>query len=369
MNVARITVFLFVRGTAGSEIENLVASAQLAAALDTLAKLRQLEEVGDIVVSTADASFAEQVAALGAYTEVDPPHHDFSFGQALAALVTKYNAETALYVGGGSGALERTEDWRDLIRLALDNPASVVANNYYSSDFAAWSPGSAIHQINPPVLDNDLAFRLGEQAGLRLFTLPKNAATQLDIDTPTDLLTISLHPDVGPNLRSFVNHAPLDTSRVLAVRDRIADRKATVLVAGRVSASMCLYLERETRCQWRIYSEERGMRASGREARGEVHSLLGYSLEQLGPRGFFDMLEQLAQTAVIDSRVLFGHFGLHPTAQDRFCSDMMLANQITDPFIRSLTSAARDANMPVLFGGHSLVSGGMYSLAESIARR
>ncbi len=367
--LAKVTVFLFIGGIPGSNVEDLVTRGQLAAALDTVEKLRALGEVGDIVVATGSAAFAEHAAALGARIELDHPDQNFHFGKALAGLVAKYRAESPLYIGGASGVLERTEDWRDLIRLALNNPGSVVTNNFYSSDFAAWSPGTAIERIDPPALDNDLAFRLGERAGLRVVALPKNAATQLDIDTPTDLLTVSLHPDVGPNLRSFLDQARFDTDRVLAVRDKVFDRQATVMIAGRVSASMGLYLERETRCQWRVFSEERGMRASGRQARGEVRSLLGYSLEQLGPDGFFGMLGQLAQAAVIDSRVLFGHLGLHPTAQDRFTSDLLVADQITDPFIRSLTRAARDAVIPVLLGGHSLVSGGMYSLVESIAGR
>ena len=83
-----------------------------------------------------------------------------------------------------------------VLQRVLAEPNTIVANNFFSCDFAAWSPGDALEKIAPPAVDNDLAFRLGEQAGLRVVPLRKNAATQLDIDTPTDLLTTALHPGV-----------------------------------------------------------------------------------------------------------------------------------------------------------------------------
>ena len=107
------------------------------------------------------------------------------------------------------------------------------------------------------------------------------------------------------------------------------------------------------------------MRASGRDVRGQVRSLLGFQLARAGTRSLFDTLAQLGDAAIIDSRVLFAHHNLHPTAPDRFHSDLMQPDSIADPFIREFTKAARDASVPVLLGGHSLVSGGMYALIES----
>jgi hypothetical protein len=359
------TLFLFVKGTAQSDVEKLVAEAQLAASLDTLQRVHAVREIGAIVVATANAAFAARAAALGASIELDPPREEFHWGTRLAALVEKYAPAVALYVGGGSGALMSTDDWRAIAQRAAQTQNSVITNNYYSCDFAAWSPGDALCQIEPPTLDNDLAYRLGERAGWQVIALPKNAATQLDIDTPTDLLTISFHTAVGENLRAFLEQAHLDTTRAKTLQLFLGNRAATVLIAGRVSASMALFLERETPCQWRIYSEERGMRASGRQARGEVRSLLGYYWEWRGARGFFDTLARLADAAILDSRVLFAHQRLRPTALDRFSSDLLRAEDIGDPFIREFTLAARDAALPVFLGGHSLVSGGMYALVEA----
>jgi hypothetical protein len=96
-----------------------------------------------------------------------------------------------------------------------------------------------------------------------------------------------------------------------------------------------------------------------------VRSLLGAYLDQVGVQSFFATLGQLGQAALIDSRVLFAHRGLHPSAQDRFSSDLLQPAGISDPFIREFTQAAREAPLTVFLGGHSLVSGGMYALVES----
>lgn len=362
------TLFLFVKGTAECPVEQLVADAQCAAARDTLEKIRTMPEIGAIIVATRSESFAATARALGAQIENDPIDEEFHWGNCLARLVQKYRAALPLYIGGGSGILMRADDWRAIVQQVIAKPNTIVANNFYSSDFAAWSPGDALEKIDPPAVDNDLAFRLGERAGLRVVPLPKNAATQLDIDTPTDLLTTALHPAVGKHLRAFLDAARLDLTRIEKVKSVLGNRNATALIAGRVSASIAQVLERETRCQWRIFSEERGMRASGRIARGEVRSLLGDYLDAVGAREFFATLARLADAAIIDTRVLFAHRRLEPPASDRFNSDLLNANAIADPFIRELTAAARETSLPILLGGHSVVSGGMYALVENFGR-
>jgi hypothetical protein len=107
------------------------------------------------------------------------------------------------------------------------------------------------------------------------------------------------------------------------------------------------------------------MRASGRQARGEVRSLLGYYLDAVGLQRFFDTLATMGQAVFLDNRVILAHKGLWPSAADRFHSDLRQPAQIADPFLRELTGAAMAAPVPVIMGGHSLVSGGMYALIEA----
>lgn len=359
------TALLFIKGIAPTPVENLVVQAQCAAALDTLEKLQTIPEVGPIIVATPSREFGNQVRPLGVQIETRTSDDDFHWGNSLIEIMTKHQVRIPLYIGGGSGVLMTADDWRAIVQRVLKEDNIVVTNNFFSADFAAWTPGEAVLRFEPPRVDNDLAYRLGERAHLRVIALPKNAATQLDIDTPTDLLTLALHPGVGKNLRAFLDTIHLDTTRVHQIRALMRERRATILIAGRVSASIALFLEQATMCQWRIISEERGMRASGRDERGEVRSLLGLHLDQIGAPAFIAQLAQLADAAIIDSRVLFAHQRLRPSAPDRFYSDLLEPALIHESWIREFTAAVRDAPIPILLGGHSLVSGGLYALADN----
>ena len=110
------------------------------------------------------------------------------------------------------------------------------------------------------------------------------------------------------------------------------------------------------------------MRASGRLARGEARSLLGYAIEQYGFEAFFRRLGQIAGAVLLDSRVLFAHWGPWPAETDRCYSDLAQPALIQDARIRQLTEAALNAPIPVVLGGHSLLSGGIYALLESMGR-
>jgi hypothetical protein len=104
------------------------------------------------------------------------------------------------------------------------------------------------------------------------------------------------------------------------------------------------------------------MHTDERAKRGEVCSILGFYLEQVGMERFFDTLGQLGHAAFIDTRVIFTHFGLEPTIDDRFHSDLGQYEKIGDPFVREFTRRALEAPIPIVLGGHSLVSGGLLAL-------
>lgn len=106
------------------------------------------------------------------------------------------------------------------------------------------------------------------------------------------------------------------------------------------------------------------MQADGRAREGSVRSLLGFYLEEVGPRRLFAALAELGDAAVIDTRVLLAHLGLEPSREDRFLSDLGRWQEIREPFLRELTRAAAEAPIPVLLGGHALVSGGLMALNE-----
>lgn len=208
-----------------------------------------------------------------------------------------------------------------------------------------------------------------QEAGLNLVSLPRSASTLFDVDSPSDLWALCLHPGAGPHTRAYLEAANLDSSRLAPLLKILADPEGEVVVAGRVSSFVWSRLEEVTACRVRVFAEERGMRANGREAAGTVRSILGFHLQQEGPRQFFQNLAQLGQGVILDSRVIFHHLGLQPSAADRFYSDLVWPHLIQDSAVREFTEAALEAPIPVLLGGHSMVSGGLLALLETAGIR
>lgn len=363
----QVTPVIFVGVSRGSPIEALMADAQIAIAWDTLARLLACPEYDSPIVATSSPEFARSLADQPVRVVLDSGA--FHFGRVLSGIVRRYGPRRVLYLGGGAAPLVQSDDFSRLARTLQESENVVVANNFFSADFVGFAPADALERIDPPEIDNDLAYRLVKSAGLRNVPLARTVATQMDLDTPTDLLILALHPDVGPRLRHFLDATNLDDGRLLKVGRVFTDPTAEVIVAGRVGPHLWSALTTDMACRSRVFSEERGMRASGREARGEVRSLLGIHLETVGPDRFFLELAQLGDVAFIDSRVIFAHLGLSPSAADRFNSDLLRYDEIEDPTVRELTHAAARAPIPIVFGGHSLVAGGLWALIDAAWRK
>ena len=123
-------------------------------------------------------------------------------------------------------------------------------------------------------------------------------------------------------------------------------------------------LNRVTQCWVRVFSEERGMRSSGRQSRAEVFSLLADYIEAIGFRSFFQKLANQVQAALIDTRVLLAHRGRWPSRSNRFASDLGLVEQVRDPWLRRLTEEAVASPIPIIFGGHGLLSGDLFAICD-----
>ena len=92
--------------------------------------------------------------------------------------------------------------------------------------------------------------------------------------------------------------------RIEAASDIFTQRQGQAVISGRVNSRTMAYLERESACRTRVFSEERGMRADGRMERGEVRSLLGMQMQAVGMERFFqEVLPDLGQAAFLDDRV------------------------------------------------------------------
>ncbi|MCC6627657.1 MAG: hypothetical protein IT340_09675 [Chloroflexi bacterium] len=355
---------VLMHGRLGESVgELLVTAARRAAALDVLATLAATGRFGATYVITDDPALATALA--GWAVTVEPSGPDFHFGARLARLVAAHQLERVLYVGAGSGALTPPAEWAALADLLVAGPV-VAANNFLSADYVAFAPGSALACIEPPPTDNDLPWRLARAGGLPKVARPRHLGSEVDIDTPTDVALLTLAPALPPRLATVVRAGSAATPALARALAALADPEARLLVAGRVSAAAWSQLESATQRYTRLISEERGMRASGRLERGEVRSLLGALLEQAGPARFFALLDEMCDVALLDSRLLFAHLRLSPSAADRFASDQGRVDAIIDPAVRALTAAATTARAAVLLGGHSLVSGGLWLLAHHL---
>ena len=164
----------------------------------------------------------------------------------------------------------------------------------------------------------------------------------------------------------------------MGVRAVAADRHAELVLAGRTSAATLAWLEGGAAARVRAWVEERGLRAASRLAQGARDaiattpgagqrppaSLLGALLERDGPGSLGGLLARFGDAAIIDTRVLLAHrLGADeagwPVAEDRFASDLLLPDAVSDPWLRELTASAAAAPIPVLLGGHSLVGPGV----------
>jgi len=332
--------------------------------LDTIEKAKGVKGIGQIIVATDSLELAQRLRDEPVRVELDREDKEFHFGRRLRDIINQYHIEKPFYMGGGSGPLLDEMELRMVVEAVLSTDRIMVSNNFYSTDFVAFSPGEAINSIEPPAFDNNLCWLLREAEGLPSIVLPRTAGTQLDVDIPTDLMILSLHPAPGRELRRYLDILQLDLSHIRQAMLSLTDPERETFLAGRVPGMAWDYLGKQTACRVRLLSEERGMRASGRLERGGVRSLLGYYLEAVGVERFFTTLGELGDAAFIDTRVILAHLGLWPPARERFYSDLRQPERISLPLLRDFTAAAKEAPIPVVLGGHSLVSGGLCALVE-----
>lgn len=360
-----VVAVIFEGGNPASRAEELVTEFRKAIVRDNIIRLRGIEEIARIILLTNYRDLARHAVRLGAHVILSPGPDSFHFGHSLAHVVKTCNAEAVLYLGGAAGSLLTLEEIQGMVDTIAHGEGCVTSNNFFSSDVVGFTPAQVIGLVNPPKSDNELASILVREGGLAYIPTGDSVGMSFDVDTPIDAAILSVHPDAGTNVKECVARLGLDTSRVEAARDKLLIPYTEVAVIGRISPACALYINRNSRVRLRLFSEERGMKALGREARGEVASLLGYFMAEVGPEAFFDYLARVVDLAFIDTRVIFAHFGLNATRQDRFNSDLGNIAEIKDPLIRRITGAASGCGIPVLLGGHSLVAGGIRALIDA----
>jgi hypothetical protein len=326
---------------------------------------------------------AQGAAVVRLVPRADPDERAFQWGRWFAdamrrAIGSAGEVDTIGYAGAGALALADDDLLDDLLSPIA---GEVVANNRFSADafVVAGDLDAALRAIADADSDNAAVRRL-EDARFRSRDLRGRAWSRFDVDTPLDLallrLATRLHGirAVDPSVSGFLEMATLpggrrlEVPRLAALGEVVRDRGAELLVAGRVPASMLAYLETETACRVRAIVEERGMR-SARDVR--PRSLLGDWTQRLGADDLVTELASLADAVVLDTRVLMAtragssEASAWPPEEDRFASDFGDAARIGTPWLAELTEAAAAASVPVILGGHALLSDGLRILVDA----
>ncbi len=364
-----VSIVIFEGGNPAGEMEKMLVSIRQAALLDNIEKLQKTEAANTIYLLTNYPTLAEKAAGYGVtILNGSFPREEFHFGRELQALINREGLDRVIYMSGAGVPLITAEELQGICDLLSASGPVIYANNAMSADIIAFTPGNLINCIAPPELDNILAVALSSKTGIKQQLFPASAGFLFDLDTPADLLILAGSTLAGPRLREALEVLDLDLSRLRRIKEIFSDAYKDVVLMGRVGALAIAKVNRSLKVRLRVFSEERGMRALGREKRGEVVSLLGFFLQEAGPEGFFRYLEQICSAALLDTRVLMAHLRPGLAAEDRYHSDLGQWQQIRDPLFREFTRCAVQSSIPILLGGHSLVLGGLWVLVEEIAR-
>jgi hypothetical protein len=297
------------------------------------------------------------------------PRDDTAFGARLRRLVSALAPGGLVVLGAGSIPLATLGDRRAFVQAAAGDVPAVLANHLASADVLGIACAQQVLATLPDDLESDNALPrwLAEVASVPVRDLRARRRLAMDVDSPLDLVLLE-HTAAG--LPPVGAVAALVRSRLGALRRVADDPGGELLVAGRTSSADLRWLERHTRSRTRAVLEERGLRTSpggtrlGRPNRRPPRSLLGERLEADGVGALGRMVAGLSDGALIDSRVLLAHrLGADerrwPPPEDRFASDLLLADRVGDPWLAELTASAAEAPVPVVLGGHTLVGPGI----------
>lgn len=343
-----------------------------------LGKARRL--AADVLAARFSALGADDVAV------VSSARGERSYGERLRGIVEALPGDAGLVVlGSGSIPLATDAALRGLVDVAGSGDAIALTNNRYSSDVVAIGRAAILASVPDLPADNLLPRWLTSVAGVEVDELPDRVRLGMDIDSPLDLELLRRDPSCPEPLvalaRSMAHRLDRAAEALDALAELARDPTRELFVAGRLSASTLRDLELKTACRIRALVEERGLRASAAIAGGPPPdgdadidaadkgqrlpaSILGMLLDRDGAASIGVLVARLADGAVIDTRVLLAHRhgpdeAAWPSPEDRYASDLLLADRVRDPWLQQLTLHAWSHAAPIALGAHSLVGPGL----------
>ncbi len=362
-----VSTVIFEGSEPKSDVEESMVRVRQAALLDNLEKIGQVSCLEKIYLSTNRPELVAPAARLGAEVFLNSTAPDqFHYGKALQAIISDHGLKKVLCLNGAGSPLITVEELNMVCQKLLRRERFVYTNNTQSVDIIAFTVPSDLNSIELPAMDNSLALTLRDQLGLEMELMPHSLGLLFDIDTPSDLLVLGSGPFAGPRTRAAIDSLTLDYSTLEKAKAILSDEYEDVALIGRVGAPIIGRLNEILKLRLRVFSEERGMKSLGRIEEKEVVSLLGLLIDHAGLNQFFSYLSRVARCAFIDSRVLIHHYKHEPSDRDRFLSDLGLWEKVDHPWLSDFTRAAVECPIPVVLGGHSLVSGSLWALCSEL---
>ncbi|GEM_PF-1563736 len=360
---AEKTAILVATGVYGvSYPESLLNEALIANTLDLLQITKDVPMVDLQVLLTNSKKLIEKTTQDFPAVEIERTEDDFHFGTHLLKIIEAYHIENLVYFGGGSGVLLDAEDANGIINLIVKNDNISVSNNFYSTDFFGVSPASKLLHSSLPEKDNRLGW-VSRDAGFQPKELVRSAKTQIDMDSPGDLISLKLAKTGHQRLDHYLSSLKMNDSTIREILPQLTDSTCRLIIAGRIGASTWSYLEKNAACHIDLYSEGRGSYATRKNGEN-IPSLLGNVFEKRGAYGGLKALLGRGTALILDTRLIFNYKGSWPTRRERFWSDLLYPSKLKTGYLKDLTETSINYPKPIVLGGHSLTSGVLYHLAD-----
>jgi hypothetical protein len=331
-----------------------LARIRIANVLDLIDRFAAMAPEGQVAVYTSYPELAREAAALGAAV-VRTASADFHFGRTLQDAVRRFGPAAVLALGGGACPLFTRDDFAFAYRALQADERVVVANAPGSADMVACNHPLGLLWTDLPPIDNSLPRAL-RALGYRRFLIPNAGRLHFDLDTPTDAVLLRILRPEGRRIAAALADLPWRLPALDAAIGRLGQGRPHVGVIGRVPSDLLTHLDMSARWRMHVLSEERGMKAQGVDG-----SESGGLVAAIGPERLLAAAATVCDALFFDTRPLAQAWGAE--AADRFYSDLGQAERIGHPRLRALTRAAAACPIPIVLGGHCLVSGGLWCLS------
>src|SRR5512139_1556234 len=183
-----IGLIVFAGGSAPSHpLLRQMHTVRQASALDLLERAIATRSFDPIAVATGDRAWAESLGHLPITIDLDGGDEPFHFGRRLTEVIDRFHLTRLLYMGAASAPLLTEADLAQIAQAVGQHGRAVIANNINSTDWAAITPASIVHEYRDRLpSDNSLGWVLSHEAGLDPIGWMPSPATRLDLDVPID---------------------------------------------------------------------------------------------------------------------------------------------------------------------------------------